>query len=282
MSTPKSSEKYENNPFYVGLKGLNLLFNKALGIAILALVLIGINLVSQAVDTTLRLASGDFYKNEAQINALNAEDRAEIVQFFENAETAEIVIIAVIIATFVFIAILLELLVYGVFEYAAARLSENKTVGFGEAFLASLRQLASLLWLVIVVAVKIFLWSLLLIVPGFFMPVRYSLAGTVFFREGLRGNAAVQRSAELTKGAWFTTFASQSLWNIITLGIIQPLLAPGTNAVLYRQLSTVTDAKEAKPAAHWLSWLTFFGLVSIAVALLIVLAIVGSIAAINS
>jgi hypothetical protein len=97
---------------------------------------------------------------------------------------------------------------------------------------------------------------LLLIVPGIVMAVRYSLSGAVFFDKKLKGNAATKESARLTKGGWLTTFASQSLMNIITLGIIELLLVPGTNSVLYRQFRDYEVHGVAKPKAHILSWLT--------------------------
>ena len=85
------------------------------------------------------------------------------------------------------------------------------------------------------------------------MSYRYSLAGVVFFDKNTKGGAASTQSAALTKGAWLTTFASQNLLNMITLGAIPMLLQPGTNGVLYRQLGAVGNQK---PRAHFLSWLT--------------------------
>lgn len=100
------------------------------------------------------------------------------------------------------------------------------------------------------------------------MAVRYSLAGTVFFAEGKHGNAAVKRSAQLTKGAWLTTFAGVNLWNMITQGLMTAVLMPGILGILYSQLRDVTDSHEAKPSAHWLSWLTL--LVPIAFIVLVI------------
>ena len=284
MSTTKSqsSEAYENNPFHIGLKGLNLLFNNALSVAILGLVLIGVGVLSQFADVALRAGSGEWTMTQQQLDRRESKATAEVQQFFANADTPEYVVLALLIATVAFLAISVNLLIYGIFEYTAARLSEGKMVNLGEAALAALKQLASLLWLATVVIVKVLLWSLLLIVPGIIMAVRYSLSGTVFFREGLRGNAATKRSAEITKGAWFTTFAGQSLWNLMTFGTIQTLLTPGTNAVLYRQLAPLTDANKAKPAAHWLSWVTFFVPIALVVFILLIVSVFVIVLAVNS
>ena len=92
------------------------------------------------------------------------------------------------------------------------------------------------------------------------MSVRYSLAKVAFFDEKkpLRGNAAVKESLALTKGAWLTTFASQVLFSIITLGMLSRLVETAAQSVLYRQLSELTHNNEPKPAAHPLSWFTLF------------------------
>lgn len=93
------------------------------------------------------------------------------------------------------------------------------------------------------------------IVPGIIMAVRYSLAGVAFYDEkkNLRGNAAIQESIRMTKNGWITTYASNALFNILTLGVISTIVSTGANAVLYRQFEQSGDKK---PAAHWLSWVT--------------------------
>ena len=76
----------------------------------------------------------------------------------------------------------------------------------------------------------------------------------------------------LTKGAWLTTFASQALLPMLTLGALQRLTTPGTTAILYRQYSA---SDGPKPPAHVVSWLTLvipivlvIGFVLLAVALI--------------
>jgi hypothetical protein len=52
----------------------------------------------------------------------------------------------------------------------------------------------------------IFLWFLLLIVPGIIMAVYYNFVVWVFMFEGLKNKAAMRRSKELVKGQWWAVF----------------------------------------------------------------------------
>jgi hypothetical protein len=90
------------------------------------------------------------------------------------------------------------------------------------------------------------------------MAFRYSLANLSFFddKKKFTGNAAIKDSLELTKGAWLTTFASQTFLNIITLGSIGPIVNTGSKVMLYRQFSALQQTNAPKPKAHALSWVT--------------------------
>ncbi len=249
---PKAQrEPYENNPFYIGLNGLKLFFANAQSVAIYAIVLCSVAFIA---NTASNIADIVDTRSQAQIER---QDQQAWNDFFSQ-DPGRIAVAGVIIASALFIVVLVTLVLNGILEYTGARLAHGEKVGLKQAFKEVMKDLAGYLWVNIVVMIKVILWSLLLIVPGIIMAVRYKLAGTVFFAEGKRGNAAVKRSAELTKGAWFTTLAGYSLWNLMTFGMIPQLLAPGSSAVLYRQLRDVTDAGQQKPSAHWLSWLTFF------------------------
>lgn len=254
---------YENNPFYIGLNGLKLFFASAQSVAIYAIVLsVVLFIFSTAVNVVDSF--GTFGMSETELDARDRETADSVRDFFAQ-DAGGLAVAGIIIASGIFLLIVVWLLLYGVLEYTAARMALGEKVELKKAFAEVGRNLASYVWLYVVITVKLILWYLLLIVPGIIMSVRYSLAGTVFFAEGKRGNAAVVRSAQLTKGAWFTTFAGYGLWNLITFSQITNLIMPGTSAVLYRQLRDVTDAGTEKPSAHWLSWLTFFVPLALAV-----------------
>jgi hypothetical protein len=153
--------------------------------------------------------------------------------------------------------IMISALFGGVGSYTSYKLSQGESVKLSEAFRVAFDNLWSYIWLQIIVFVKIVLWSLLFIIPGVIMSIRYSLANVAFFdeRKHFRGNAAVKESLRLTQGAWITTFSANMLFNFLTLGYLSSIISTGVNAVLYRQFGDLGDKQ--KPAAHWLSWVTF-------------------------
>lgn len=259
-------ESYENNPFFIGLNGLALFFKNAKSVAIYAIVLSVLALVLNGVRYVTDVFGGVDNSKGHALQQNRAYHQAASDFFAQNP--GQLAVAGIIVASIIFLVILVMLLLNGVLEYTGARLALGERVGLKQAFAEVAKELAGYLWVNILMVVKIFLWSLLFIVPGIIMAVRYKLAGTVFFAEGKRGNAAIQRSAELTKGAWFTTQAGYGLWNLITFNQINALTSPGASAILYRQLRDVTDAGERKPAAHWLSWLTFFVPIALTVMLL--------------
>ncbi len=247
--------QYENNPFNIGLNGIELLFKNAQQVGIYAAILAGVAFLLNAIASVIDVIN----------TPVNPQNTRSIYSELPNIPIAtgnELLIIALVIS-FVFliivIAFLVGLFLNGILEYTAARLSLGEKVTFKQAAAASWKNLPGYIWMNIIKMVKVLLWSLLFIVPGIIMAVRYSLSGVAFFAEDKRGNAAIQRSTQITKDAWLTTFAGTSLWNIITLGMIAPITQTGAISVLYKQLRHATDSNVQKPAAHWLSWLTLLG-----------------------
>ncbi len=258
----KLSTTYENNPFFIATKGLSLLFDLARGVAFLLVALAVLNLTVGWSDDSASSSDNPFDAYTQVFNGWSANDW--VVAGFA----------VLIIGTAL---VLLAALFGGVSAYTSARIARGHRVSLGEAFRVAFDKLWAFLWLQIIISVKTFLWFLLLIIPGIVMAVRYSLAGVAFFDKDLRGNAAVKESLRLTQGAWITTFASNALFNYITLGVISGVVGVGANAVLYSQFDKLGDKK---PEAHWLSWVTLI-LPFILFALFVVLAvaIVGILAA---
>lgn len=241
QTTVPSASRYENNPFYVATNGLELLFKKAQTIGIVLAIFSALTAVGSLPST---------FGGGSQQSP--AEDPAQ------SGATASIpleawLVIGGAIGVAIIIALLIGLIVKGVADYTAARLARGEQVALSDAFRAVFENFWGYVWVNLLVLFKTLLWTLLFIIPGIVMSVRYSLSGVSFFDKELRGDAAVQHSSKLVKGAWSTTFASQTLFNIITLGVLQTLLMPGTNAVLYGQL---VSAGDEKPKAHILSRLT--------------------------
>jgi uncharacterized membrane protein len=245
----QDTSTYENNPFLVGLHGLQLFFRKAQPIAIIAIVVAVLNAGSQGTQNVLDVA-------EKTNRQQTADMYGEWQSWVGSLSTSDIIVFAILIASLLFIFFIIMFIINAMFDYTSAQLARNKEVAIGEAFKAALTHVGSYAWLQVLIGVKVILWSLLLIIPGIIMAVRYSLAGVSFFETDKRGNQAIKHSLHLTKGAWLTTFASGALWNLITLGLIEPVLRPGTNATLYQQFKRFETTNEPKPEAHVLSWLT--------------------------
>lgn len=243
-----TKKSYENNPFFVALGGVELLFAKARPIAIALAVFAGFLALSSLPSAFVTPDSSD----TAATPATDAEARA-FADTMAQVPSEVWLLGGLLLLSILTFFIALSLIIRGVLDYTTAQLANGRTATLSEAFRAVFTDFWGYAWVMVIAGVKIFLWTLLFIIPGIIMSVRYSLAGVAYFDKKLRGNASVVHSSRLTKGAWLTTFASQNLLNILTFGFLQPVLTPGTNAVLYRQLGR---AGTVKPKAHLASWLT--------------------------
>jgi uncharacterized membrane protein len=250
---------YINNPFLIATEGITLLFTKAKNVAILFLILSVIFINRSTISAPAA---------PAQTPAASTPAPAAV-----NLPPAAIV--AIIIAGLIVLvaAFLVAVIVNGMSSYTAAELSKGRNVTISSAFRAVLSEFGSFIALQLLIGVKVFLWSLLLIIPGIIMAVRYSLASVAFFDSDkkLRGNAAIKDSLALTKDAWITTFSAHTLFNVITGGAVQLLVGTGAQAILYRQYEAVRDSNETKPHPHPLAWATFA-----AILLIILLAVIAA------
>ncbi len=231
----KTVANYENNPFLVSLNGVNTFFEKAKGIAIF-LIVVGIL---------------SFFTNFFS----NAPSDNTDYSGFGSMSMTQWLVVTLIVVILVTAAIFIGAMVSGIGAYTSARLARGKSATLPEAFHAVLERFFSYIWLQIIIIVKTVLWTLLLIIPGIVMSVRYSLANVAFFDKELRGNAAIKESIRLTENGWITTYASLSLFNLVTFGIISDLIDSGSKMILYRQFVSLKKTEE-KPSAHVLSWLT--------------------------
>lgn len=250
---PKTSPQttYENNPFFVATNGLDLLFKKAQPVGILMAVLAGVSALA-SLPYMFMPPSEPSQPTTTDSSAVAAENEAFAEAF--SRIPSEVWLMAGALALIILaVTLVIGIIFRGISDYTSAILASGEQVTLNDAFRAVFSNFWSYTWVLFIAFIKTMLWTLLFIVPGFVMSYRYSLAGIVFFDKTIKGGAASTQSAALTKGAWLTTFASQNLLNMITLGAIPMLLQPGTNGVLYRQLKAVGDEK---PRAHFLSWLT--------------------------
>lgn len=245
-SSSKFPKTYQTNPFSIATSGLDKLFKYARSVAVLFIVISIIRALTQ---------QSEKYPSDAS----QAPDHSMRPDLSIEA------LLAVLVLMVLFVGI--SIVINGISDYTSAQLSRGKTTTLRQALRAVLTSFWSYAWLRILVAIKILAWSLLFVIPGVIMAVRYSLAGVSYYDKGLRGNDAIAHSSKLVKGGWLTTFASHVSLNVLTLGFIVTLLEPGTNGALYHQFSKL---KKNHPPAHWLSWITLLVSMMLAFALVLV------------
>ncbi|MFZ2544612.1 MAG: hypothetical protein WAW80_01420 [Candidatus Saccharimonadales bacterium] len=256
MPNKKTNVTYENNPFFIAVNGLSLLFNAARGVAILFFIF---SLVS-------------FYGGGWQNDNPNADSVRDKIDSVTQGWTGTEWSLALISILIIGLAIaMISALFSGVASYTSVQVAKGNQVAISEAFRVSFENLWSYLWLQILTVLKILLWSLLFIIPGIYMAYRYSLSGLAFYDDSkhLRGNNAIKESLRLTKGAWMTTFAANTLFNLITLTVASYLVTPSVNAILYRQF----DSSDEKPKPHWLSGIVIGIIATVAIITLFVIVV---------
>ena len=257
---------YINNPFTIALEGIKLLFKNATTVAIFLAIFSA-------------LTAGSYtYRNDANYD----ERTADNIEAFPVIEPSTAIVIGAIAVVVLFGVIVIASFLSGISAFTAAELANGRTVSFRQAARASFKRLWSFVWLQVLMGIKIFLWTLLFIIPGIVMAIRYSLANISFFdsTKNLKGNAAIKDSLALTEDGWRTTLAAQTLFSIITFGVIGPIVDVASKSILYKQFVAAQVKNEAKPPAHFLSQI-IFALVLIAMIAIVLMFVLAAFAAIN-
>ena len=235
---PNTKDAYINNPFFIGAKGINLLFLKAQSVAILLVIL-----------SVIMLVLGNIPGPDSATPETATPEVPAISEAAVSVETAIGIGVGVLVG--VFVALTIGTFLTGVMSYTAAKAARGESSTIKEGLAATYRRFWSFLWLQILTTLKVVAWSLLFIVPGFIMAVRYSFANVAFFDKGLKGNAAIKHSIALTKGSWITTLGGLFFFNLITLRVLELLTTAASTTILYRQFETTPNNE--RPGPHGLS-----------------------------
>lgn len=271
-SPPSENEPYQqNNPFFIAVDGIKALLQYARPAAIiliaLSLLAVTFNIYSNLTSSAPTNEPTTSQTEELSLDSLGINTPEDIGAMIGIGSFIGIIVLMIIVFTLAVGALL-----QGIGDVAAAAAINKKTLTLGQTFSTLFRRFPGYLWLVFLVAIRVLLWSLLFIIPGIIMAVRYSLAGVAFFAKDMKATEAIRHSAHITKGGWTTLFASDVLFNIVTLGTLHLLTRAGVRAVIFEQYHRLSSTGTVKPATHWLSILTvvlYFVLIAISLAILL-------------
>lgn len=245
---PESTESdYINNPWTLAVTAVKLVFAHARNVAWVLIVI-----------SVLSAFSGSFNQNASQTTPTTYDPNATVTEVVFPGATLDGTFYAIVtLAVVAIIAItLLSMYIAAVGQLSSLRAIKGQTTTISEAMTMVNKKFWGYVLLQIFVTFRIILWSILLILPGIYMSVRYSLASVTYLDDDntLTPTQAIKKSVELTRGAWLTTFASPLLLSVVTLGLISQLVSCAAQAKLYMQYKPLTEQNIQKPRAHFLSF----------------------------
>lgn len=131
----------------------------------------------------------------------------------------------------------------GTLTYGVVQQLRGKPSSMGEAVTKGLQAFGRVIGTGIICFLRIFLWSLLLYVPGIIEQCRLYVALPVAIMEGTAGSAAAERSSRLTEGSKWQIFGSWFIIHMLPIAIMLVLVFATTSA---------TPTYEDEPLPWWL------------------------------
>jgi hypothetical protein len=99
---------------------------------------------------------------------------------------------------------------------AASDVYLGRPISVSTVYRAALRRFGSVLWVIVLYTIPVFIGTVLFVVPGIFLLVRWVVAPVVVMLEDARGPKALGRAWRLSKGFW---------WRMFGLGLLTVLMA---------------------------------------------------------
>ena len=158
-------------------------------------------------------------------------------------------IISIILGLISIAAVVCAIYVGVVSKIGTFNLLKNRNGKIYEMFKAGRQSFWGFIWISILTAVLVFLWTLALIIPGIIFSVYYSLSIYVFVFEGKTGMAAVKRSHQLIKGYWWAFLGRIILFSLLVIIIYiiasiifgLPILVTPANSLSRSMANGTTD-----------------------------------------
>ncbi len=243
---------FDSNPFTLSFNALGRLFDTNVGWAIALLIL---GFIGGGVQFfNLLLSSASSYSDETVTSSPPASDQTSMMTQEQLAGFLIIVAIVLIILTVIlFVSFVVQTFITGMLAYVSLQSEKGKKVGLGEAAQAAYQRLWRLVLSQGLASIKIFLWSLLLIIPGIIAALRYSLLVYVIMDEPASNKGVVashDKVKTIVKGRLFEVLGLVFATAIVP--VVSGLLQLTGSAAQYRQLQVTVSTQ--RPKIHWLNY----------------------------
>lgn len=277
MAKDKEEELvYDSNPFSNALEAFGKLFkfNQAWAIVMIALAVVGTiaSLGFQIIGTVIdsfdqrddRRYVNRYVDEEDRTTNFEVDDDGRVIVREPGKEESSvdwrvvaliIALVAGIIIVASLVSAVIQTFIGGMFSYVSLQSLDEKTVSFSEAWQVTLERFWRLFLASLLASLKIFGWTLLLIIPGIIAAYRYALLPFVIMDEkaGKSVGDSHRRVKELTRGRLWEVFGMATVAGLIP--IVGQTIGQAGNAALYRQLQVYGDSSQEKPKIHWLNYL---------------------------
>lgn len=260
---------YNSNPFSLAFNAFGRLFDKNIG-WVVAFLFIGFITAAGQLGNSADMSGNDSSQNG---------DFERAIDRLSNLSPEQMSVLAVgLLITFLFVVLIIIVIIAiqsfigGMFAYVALGSEKGKKVAFNDAFEATRKRFWRLFLAQTLAGVKIFLWTLLLIIPGIIAALRYVLLPYVIMDESEDKKGVVASHTKvksLVKGRLVEVLGLVAAANLIP--IIGGVLQLSGGASQYHQLkSSYNNGKPERPPIHWLNYVAPLLYVAIAALLLFV------------
>lgn len=253
-------QPYDSNPFTLIFNSFNRFFktNMWWGISLLVLGFLSFgwqslsqfSSVPASNEPSPKMSSDSLEKNFSWLQNITPE------QIIALSSIAILLILFVALISLVYFA--MYTYVYGAFAYVALQSEKGKSVQFEEA----LREVNKRFWRLFLAQglanIKIFLWTLLFIIPGIIAALRYALLTYVIMDQSEKEKGIVvthTRTKQIVKGKLMEVFGMLVASGIIPF--IGDTLRVTGSAAQYNQLSFTHDHGVTRPKTHLLNYIGF-------------------------
>lgn len=260
MATKSTVQKdYDSNPFTLAFNSFGKFFKTNIGWAIALVALSVIGFVFELIMNLLQLALSPESSSSSTTSSGDIFGSPSVASSDTNVAAIIMIIVgvALIMAVVIVIVSAISTFITGMLSYVTLQSEQGKSVGFSEAWSETAKRFWRLYLASFLATLKIFGWTLLLIIPGIVAAFRYKLLPYVIMAdsETTGVGSSHQQTKSLVKGRLMEVFGVATVAGIIPF--VGSILSLTGNAALFTQLKAYSDANLEKPKVHWLNYIGF-------------------------